>query len=58
MKEKNAKRISIEMPNDILEKIDIICKETFITRRKWIIDASREKLENEMKDKLDKIVRK
>lgn len=57
MQNKNTKRVSLDIPIDILDKIDAICKETFITRRKWFIDASKEKLENEMKNKVDRVVR-
>lgn len=51
------KRITIDMPEDILDEIDIICKESFISRRKWIIDASVEKLERENLLKIDRLVR-
>ena len=57
MSNKDMKRVSIDMPIDILNQIDDICKSTFITRRKWLIDASKEKLENELKNKVEKIVR-
>lgn len=57
MSNKNTKRISLDIPISILTQIDDICKENFITRRKWFIDASKAKLENEMKEKVDKIVR-
>ena len=55
---KNVKRVSLDFPDYILERIDLICKESFITRRKWFIDAANEKLEKDKLDKIDMIVRK
>lgn len=52
------KRLSLDMPKYILSQIDIICKENFITRRKWFIDAANEKLERDKLNKIDMIVRK
>lgn len=54
----NVKRVSIDFPDYILDQIDAICNETFITRRKWFIDAANEKLEKEKLNKIDMIVRK
>jgi hypothetical protein len=56
--EYKAKRASFDMPEYILDQIDAICKESFITRRKWFIDAALEKLEREKIDKIDRIVKK
>ena len=58
IKKINVKRISLDLPIYILEKIDIICDETFITRRKWFIDAANEKLERSNLNKIDMLVRK
>ncbi len=57
-KKLKLKRISLDIPESILEQIDKICDETFITRRKWFIDAANEKLEKEQLNKIDMIVRK
>ena len=54
----NVKRISIDFPDHILNQIDKICDESFITRRKWFIDAANEKLEKDNLNKIDMIVRK
>jgi metal-responsive CopG/Arc/MetJ family transcriptional regulator len=54
----NVKRISIDFPDHILNQIDKICDENFITRRKWFIDAANEKLEKDNLNKIDMIVRK
>ncbi len=61
MNQKNVlkvKRVSLDFPENILEQIDNICKDTFITRRKWFIDAANEKLEKDKLEKIDMIVRK
>ena len=54
----NVKRISIDFPDHILNQIDKICDESFITRRKWFIDAANEKLEKDKLNKIDMLVRK
>ncbi|MFP3013044.1 MAG: hypothetical protein ACEY3D_09235 [Rickettsia sp.] len=46
------------MPDYIIDKIDKICEENFITRRKWFIDAANEKLEKYDLNKIDMIVKK
>ena len=53
----NKKRVSLDLPPELIGIIDQICKDNFITRRKWFIDAAKEKLEKENNDKIDKIVR-
>lgn len=57
-KKVNVKRISLDFPDYMIERIDKICDESFITRRKWFIDAANEKLEKEKLNKIDMIVRK
>jgi metal-responsive CopG/Arc/MetJ family transcriptional regulator len=52
-----TKRVSLDIPSDILDQIDKICKESFISKRKWFIDAAKDKLEKERSKKIDKIVR-
>lgn len=52
------RRISLDVPDYIVEQIDKICDENYITRRKWFIDAANEKLEKSKLDKIDMIVRK
>jgi metal-responsive CopG/Arc/MetJ family transcriptional regulator len=52
-----TKRVSLDFPCDLLEQIEEICKDNFISKRKWFIDAAKEKLENETSNKIDKIVR-
>lgn len=54
----DVKRVSLDFPNYILDQIDAICEENFITRRKWFIDAANEKLEKDKLNKIDMIVRK
>ena len=54
----NTKRISLDFPDYMMEQIDKICDENFITRRKWFIDAANEKLEKEKLNKIDMVVRK
>lgn len=58
VKPQNVKRVSLDMPNHIIDKIDKICAENFITRRKWFIDAANDKLEKYELNKIDMIVRK
>lgn len=53
----NKKRVSLDLPVELVVIIDQICKDNFITRRKWFIDAAKEKLEKENNDKIDRIVR-
>lgn len=57
-KKLNLKRISLDVPDHIVEQIDKICEESFITRRKWFIDAASEKLEKDKLNKIDMVVRK
>lgn len=52
-----TKRVSLDFPKDLLERIDLICKESFISKRKWFIDAAIDKLEKEEVKKIDKLVR-
>jgi hypothetical protein len=52
------KRLSLDFPEYIVNQIDNICRDTFITRRKWFIDAANEKLERDKLNKIDMIVRK
>lgn len=54
----NLKRISLDLPDNIIEQIDKICEESFITRRKWFIDAANEKLEKDKLNRIDMVVRK
>jgi metal-responsive CopG/Arc/MetJ family transcriptional regulator len=58
VKPQNVKRVSLDMPDHIIDKIDKICAENFITRRKWFIDAANDKLEKYELNKIDMIVRK
>ncbi|NRB11587.1 MAG: hypothetical protein HRU35_08310 [Rickettsiaceae bacterium] len=55
---KKTKRVSLDFPIDIVEKIDDFCKENFITRRKWFIDAAKDKIEKDNQEKVDMLVRK
>jgi metal-responsive CopG/Arc/MetJ family transcriptional regulator len=57
-KKKAIKRVSIDFPIFLLEKIDSICETNFMTRRKWFIDAASEKLEKERSNQIDMLVRK
>lgn len=52
-----TKRVSLDFPSDLLEKIDKICKEHFMSKRKWFIDAAIDKLEKENSIKIEKIIR-
>ena len=56
--EQPIKRVSLDFPESILDQIDNICRETFITRRKWFIDAANDKLQKDKLNKIDMIVRK
>ena len=59
MTQKNdVKRISLDIPNRIIDQVDLICDDTFITRRKWFIDAANEKLDRDKLNKIDMVVRK
>lgn len=55
---KALKRVSLDFPVYLLEQIDSICETSFITRRKWFIDAANEKLEKDKLNKIDILVRK
>lgn len=55
---KALKRVSLDLPVYLLEQIDSICETSFITRRKWFIDAANEKLEKDKLNKIDMLVRK
>lgn len=52
------KRISIDVPESLVLKIDSVCKQTYITRRKWFIDAAQMKLSNDQDSFIDMIVKK
>lgn len=52
-----TKRVSLDVPFELVEQIEEICKDNFISKRKWFIDAAKEKLEKETSNKIDKIVR-
>ncbi len=54
----NIKRVSIDIPINIMEQIDIACKEQFIARRKWFIDAALAKIEKDKIEKIDSMVRR
>lgn len=54
----NLKRISLDVPDYIIEQIDKFCEESFITRRKWFIDAASDKIEKDKLNKIDMVVRK
>jgi len=56
--EQPIRRVSLDFPESILDQIDNICRETFITRRKWFIDAANDKLQKDKLNKIDMIVRK
>ena len=52
-----TKRVSLDFPINLLDQIDEICKDSFMSKRKWFIDAAIDKLEKESDKKIDKIVR-
>ena len=52
-----TKRVSLDFPTEVLDKIDDICKKNFISKRKWFIDAAIDKLEKEKSQTIDKVVR-
>jgi|GEM_PF-1800733 len=52
-----TRRLSLDFPNDLLKQIDHICKENYISKRKWFIEAAIDKLEKENSIKIDRIVR-
>lgn len=52
-----TRRVSLDFPIEVLEDIDKICKKSFISKRKWFIDAAIDKLEKEKSQKIDKVVR-
>ena len=49
----NLRRVTLDLPRESMDIIDVQCKEEFITRKKWFFDAMMDKLE---KDKLNKKV--
>lgn len=51
------KRVSIDIPINILDQIDTACEEQFITRRKWFIDAALSKIEKNKIEKIDSMIR-
>ena len=55
---KAVKRVSLDFPVYLLEQIDSICDASFITRRKWFIDAANEKLEKDKLNKIDILIKK
>jgi metal-responsive CopG/Arc/MetJ family transcriptional regulator len=52
-----TKRVSLDFPIDMIEEIDEICRKSFMSKRKWFIDAAMDKLEKEKDSKIDKLVR-
>lgn len=50
-------RITFSIPIEILEKIDVNVKKSYITRSKWIIDAIIDRIDKEEKLEIDRIVK-
>jgi hypothetical protein len=48
-KEDNSelRRITLDLPRESLDLIDLHCKTTYLTRRKWFFDAMNAKLEQD-----------
>ena len=57
MNNQKTKRISLDFPIDLAEKINKSATEGSISKKKWFINAAEEKLRNEINKKVDKIVR-
>lgn len=53
----NTKRISLDFPIELVEKINRSAIEGSVSKKKWFINAAEEKLRNEINRKVDKIVR-
>ena len=49
LKEDNSelRRITLDLPRESLDLIDLHCKTTYLTRRKWFFDAMNAKLEQD-----------
>ena len=52
------KRVSLDLPEHMVNQIDSLCDDRLITRRKWFFDIANEELEKEKLKKIDMIVRK
>jgi metal-responsive CopG/Arc/MetJ family transcriptional regulator len=50
----DLKQFSVMFPTDILEELDIICKNQCMSRSTWLLAALREKLENDRLRKIEK----
>ena len=48
----NSKRVTVDLPKDLIDIVDKCCRESLATRRKWFYDALIEKLKKD--GKLDK----
>jgi len=46
-KKEDAHQFSVKFPKSLLEEIDQICTDNYITRTAWLIKAAIEKLERE-----------
>lgn len=55
---KGNTRISITLPEHVVEEIDQHIAKQYITRTKWFIDAAKDKIEKDTKDMVNKIVHK
>lgn len=53
-----VKRVSLDLPLDIIDQIDEDCRANYISKRKWFIDAAIEKIERDKLNKIDMIVKK
>lgn len=53
-----VKRVSLDLPLDIINEIDEDCRANYISKRKWFIDAAIEKIERDRLSKIDMIIKK
>ncbi|AIL13715.1 hypothetical protein IM40_09855 (plasmid) [Candidatus Paracaedimonas acanthamoebae] len=49
-------KVSLSLPNVMLEEIDILCAANFMTRSSWFLQAAREKLEKERLEKSKNLI--
>lgn len=58
LKKGNIVKISLGVPDFLVEEIDAICSADFITRTSWFIHAAKEKLERDKRERSKKLIEK
>ena len=58
IKKEAGKAFSVIFPNSLLEEIDTICANQYISRTSWLLRAAKQFLEKERADRTEEILAK